>query len=99
MRTVPVQKTTVDAETGEVRSTETVKFGLMPPKPGVCQECAVAHAPQDPHNAQSMYYQYAFYGEHKRWPTWKDAIAHCSDDLKTKWEAALRERGAWTEPK
>jgi len=71
---------------------------LMPCKPGVCQECARDHTPDNPHDAQSMYYQYKFYAQHHRWPTWKDAIAHCSEEIRTLWEQALRERGAWTEP-
>jgi len=52
-------------------------FQLLPCKKDVCQECAVDHKPNEPHNPQSMYYQYKFFGEHGRWPTWKDAIAHC----------------------
>jgi len=57
-------------------------FKLLPPKPGVCQECAVDHKPGEPHNPGSMYYQYKFHGEHGRWPTWKDAIAHCEPELR-----------------
>ena len=73
-------------------------FTLLPPKPDVCQECAVDHDPLLPHNAQSLYYQYSFYAEHGRWPTWKDALAHCEPEMQQFWEEALREKGAWTEP-
>ncbi len=73
-------------------------FSLIPPPPDVCQECAVDHEPEAPHNAQSMHYQYSFYADHNRWPTWKDAIAHCSDEARAVIEKMLREQGEWTEP-
>jgi len=68
---------------------------LLPPKPGVCQECAVDHPPEDPHNNQSLYFQYKFRGDHGRWPTWKDAIAHCTPEVREFWEEELRAAGAW----
>ncbi len=71
---------------------------LLPPPPGTCPTCAVKHGTTEPHNAQSMYYQYRFYYTRGRWPTWADAIAHCSPEVRGFWERALRERGAWTEP-
>lgn len=55
---------------------------LLPCKKGVCQECAVDHPSDQPHNAESLYYQYKFYAQHKRWPTWEDAMAHCTDEIK-----------------
>lgn len=66
---------------------------LAKPAPGKCPECAVDHAPEQPHDQQSMAYQYDFYGKNGRWPTWTDAMAHCSDDVKKLWTAALKERG------
>jgi hypothetical protein len=71
---------------------------LLPPTAGTCPACAVKHPPEMPHNAQSMYYQYRFYGLRGRWPTWADALAHCSDAMREQWEAGLREKGAWSEP-
>lgn len=71
---------------------------LLPPKPGTCAVCAYDHAPRNPHNAQSMYYQYRFYGGRGRWPTWADAVAHCAPWMKRAWERELRKRNAWTEP-
>ncbi len=71
---------------------------LLPPSKDSCPICAVKHTPAQPHNAQSMYYQYRFYGVRGRWPTWADAIAHCDEQTKELWEQALRDRGAWTEP-
>lgn len=66
---------------------------LLPCAPDVCQECAIKHDPAEPHNKQSLYYQYKFYGEHKRWPTWSDAIAHCSPELREAWKNELLKLG------
>jgi hypothetical protein len=68
-------------------------FKMLPPKPGVCQECAVDHKPDQPHNQQSLYYQMAFFADHNRYPTWKDAMAHCTPELQEKWIIALKEKG------
>jgi|GEM_PF-3865172 len=45
-----------------------------------------------------MYYQYHFLGVRGRWPTWADAVAHCTAEMKAHWEHELRARGKWTEP-
>ena len=71
---------------------------LLPPKPGTCPICATKHDAAMPHNAQSLYYQYRFYGIRGRWPTWADAIAHCDGHVRADWERELRASGAWTEP-
>lgn len=72
-------------------------WNLLPPHPEACQTCGrnPAHEPWEPHDAQSLYYQYKFYLEHKRWPTWRDAVAHCEPAVRAAWEAELRKRGAW----
>jgi hypothetical protein len=70
---------------------------LLPCKPDVCQECAVDHTPDLPHNNQSLYYQYHFYFKHGRWPTWKDAMAHCTDEMKAFWIEQLGKMGAEVE--
>lgn len=49
---------------------------------GRCPECGVKHDPTYPHNNTSLYYQFKFYQDHGRWPTWADAMAHCSDEIK-----------------
>jgi len=72
-------------------------FMLLPPAKDVCQECATKHDPDSPHNAQSLYYQYSFKAEYGRWPTWKDALAHCPQRIKEMWIEELKKRGAWTE--
>lgn len=55
---------------------------LMPPKKGTCSECGVNHPPEAPHNKDSMFYQYKFAKENGRWPSWDDASAHCTDEVK-----------------
>jgi len=71
---------------------------LLPPPSDACQECAVDHRPDEPHNKDSMFYQMAFRKEHGRWPTWADAIAHCSDDAKVAIKEMLEKEGLWSEP-
>lgn len=68
-------------------------FALLPCAKDVCQECAVKHDPSQPHNQQSLHYQYKFYGDHGRWPTWTDAMAHCSPEIKATWTHELRKCG------
>lgn len=66
---------------------------LLPPAPGKCLICAHEHAPEQPHNRQSLFYQMHFYQEHGRWPTWADAMAHCSDEVKQQWIEGLLAHG------
>lgn len=66
---------------------------LLPPAPDVCQECAVDHKPDEPHNQQSLYYQMAFHMKHGRWPTWHDALAHCDERTRELWLIELRKLG------
>jgi hypothetical protein len=98
MRELPVQMVTADLD-GNIQKVETAKFKMMPPRPDACQVCATKHDPRLPHNAQSMYYQYAFFAAVGRWPTWADACAHCDDAMRTAWRGGLEQQGAkWTEP-
>lgn len=71
---------------------------LLPPREGTCPICAIAHEPEQPHNCQSLYYQYRFFGVRGRWPTWADAVAHCEPATREIWERELRSRNAWSEP-
>lgn len=68
-------------------------FKLFPAAPGTCPECAVDHPPEEPHNQQSLFYQYKYYNDHGRWPTWEDAMRHCSEEVKTLWREELRKEG------
>lgn len=74
-------------------------FGVLPPlDPTVCQQCGIHHEPHEPHDLQRLQYQYTFYyANGHRWPTWKDAMAHCDELTRAQWELLLREMGAWTE--
>ncbi len=78
-----------------MNTTETGGSGawLLPPAPNVCQQCAVDHDPRMPHNQQSLYWNYWFYSQHGRWPTWEDALAHCSTEMQRQWVTALAEHG------
>lgn len=66
---------------------------LVPPAPDVCQQCAVDHEPEIPHNPQSVYYQFWFRRQRGRWPNWGDAMAHCAPEVQGVWREALAERG------
>jgi hypothetical protein len=68
-------------------------FDLIPAAPDTCPECGVAHDPRNPHNQQSLFYQYKFYNDTGRWPTWEDAMAHCSDTTKKLWAEQLKKHG------
>lgn len=65
---------------------------IMPPAKGLCVECACNHAPSAPHNRDSIYYQFAFHAKHGRWPTWTDAMAHCTPEVQRLWKAELTKR-------
>lgn len=89
----PIQKQVVDMRTGKVTNTETVNAMILPAPKGTCPECATKHEPEQPHNAQSMHYQYSFYGREGRWPTWNDALAHCPENVRKFWVKELIAQG------
>ena len=60
---------------------------------GTCPMCSVKHDPEQPHNRDSLTYQYKFYDAYGRWPTWIDAMAHCPGEIQTYWKESLQERG------
>lgn len=66
---------------------------ILPAPEGTCPVCATQHDPEDAHNAQSLFYQYTFFGAHDRWPTWEDAMSHCTEDRKKMWREELTLRG------
>lgn len=68
-------------------------FTMLHTKPGTCPECGVAHDPNQPHNRDSLTYMYRFFDKHGRFPSWADAMAHCSADVKAFWRAQLTARG------
>lgn len=73
-------------------------MSLLPAKEGTCPVCATSHLPDEAHNAQSLFYGMRFKMLHHRDPTWADAVAHCSDAMKTMWTEELKRLDAWTEP-
>lgn len=62
---------------------------LLPPHPSLCQECGRNHNPEEPHDKQTLYYQTKFHMEHGRYPTWADAMSHCSEAVKTAWRDSI----------
>ncbi len=38
-----------------------------------------------PYNLYSADYKEGFRRAYRRWPTWRDAMAHCSDEVKSHW--------------
>lgn len=66
---------------------------LLPVAPGKCPQCAVVHLPEEPHDNQSVFYQYQFKGLHSRWPTWDDAMSHCTPEVQELWRSMLKEYG------
>lgn len=66
---------------------------LLPPAPGACQVCAAKHEPQEPHNAESLYWGMCAKMKGQPSPTWKAALAHCAPATKKIWKAELRKRG------
>lgn len=54
--------------------------------PDTCPECAVVHDPQQPHNRDSLYYQYKFYDAHGCWPT-----CRCDGTLLTRSQGSVAE--------
>lgn len=66
---------------------------MLPPPADICQICATKHNPEEPHNQQSVFYQVGFKIEHDRFPTWADAMAHCSPETKKLWTEELAKMG------
>lgn len=79
----------VDLQTGERVPVEGGGLYLLPPAPGLCEWCATEHGPGDPHNQQSLYYRTKFRVIHGRSPTWSDAMAHCTPEVRALWRIEL----------
>jgi hypothetical protein len=69
------------------------KLVRPPLKEGQCPLCLATHHPDQPHNQQSLFYQYSFYEGHGVWPTWADAMAHCTPEVKKLWTDELAKEG------
>lgn len=62
-----------------------------------CHECGRIHPLDAPHDVDSKEYREFFFLLNGRYPTWDDAMAHCSDESKAlvskalaAWDAAKR---------
>jgi len=66
---------------------------LLPPAKDKCQECAVKHEPHEPHDATSLFYKVKFKMDNDREATWKDAMSHCTEDIKKLWIHELEKLG------
>jgi hypothetical protein len=97
IREIPGSLTKVDLATGG-ETHERMAWTVLVPLAGRCQICAAKHKPEEPHNAQSLYYQMTFNGMVGRAPTWADALAHCAAPVREAWTAELKRRDAWSEP-
>lgn len=73
--------------------TQEAKMTLLPPAPDKCQMCAVDHEPKYPHDQTSLFWQVKFKMERGRPPTWVDAMAHCTEEMKQQWTESLKEHG------
>lgn len=69
---------------------------IFPPLRGACPKCGAYHPPEQPHNRESLYYQMRFRQRYGRFPTWEDAIAHCSDAVKAEWRGLFEANGIST---
>jgi hypothetical protein len=70
---------------------------MLPSSADTCQICDVKHRLGEPHYV-SLYYRVMFRDMVGRSPTLADAMAHCDEEMKRRWEAELRRRGVWTAP-
>lgn len=66
---------------------------ISAPGEGKCPVCATAHDPREPHDPTSLYYQNRFHRKNKRFPLWKDAMAHCSSATQMAWRKKLLAAG------
>lgn len=82
---------TVDLETGERVPVEGGGMRMLPGPPGTCEWCHVKHDPSQPHNQQSLAYQMKFHQLNGRWPTWSDAMQHCTTAVQQFWRKHLVE--------
>jgi hypothetical protein len=81
MKTIPINVSMYDTQTRQVSHKDS-QLAIVPAPSGTCPQCACKHEEGMPHNRDSLHYQYSFFADHQRWPTWADAMSHCSDEAK-----------------
>ncbi len=52
-----------------------------PREPETCQMCGRRHFAHQPHDPTSPLYALNFRSTERRWPSWKDAMSHCSPKM------------------
>lgn len=87
----PASAGIIHREDNSMDSFEEIRINA--PVPGTCKICATVHKPDQPHDRDSLYYQNWFRKRYKRFPTWGDAMAHCTAVTRAMWKAKLSERG------
>lgn len=80
-------------QAGDPRKDATWTLMPLDTSNGECSQCGQVHEPDWPHNRDSLHYQYAFYAEHDRWPTWADAMAHSPALVRAIWTEELHKIG------
>lgn len=70
-------------------------FYVLPSASNCCQVCGQIHPDTEPHDPTALKYQMLFAANHPQGksPTWEDAMAHCEEDVKTKWRRTLKTVG------
>lgn len=81
------------AEPEDLKVAHMGTMALLPPPAKACQECSREHHPSLPHDRDSLYYNTLFEMRNDRPPTWKDAMEHCTEDVKQQWIAMYADRG------
>lgn len=70
-----------------------MEFKLLPAAPGLAKSAQANTRQISRTIGGSLYYQYKFHAAHGRWPTWVDAMAHCSEEIKEFWVEELDKEG------
>ena len=66
---------------------------ILPPTAAVCPVCADRHDTALPHNRNSLYYHMVYYRRTGTFPSWRDAMSHCSESVQAAWTKKLKESG------
>lgn len=69
------------------------KMVIPAPKDGACRICGEIHGRGEAHNRDSLLYQHKFRMNHGRYPTWEDAMEHCSLTVKKRFCERLKRNG------
>jgi hypothetical protein len=91
--------TEVTIKRTDMRVVSFSRWQVLPAPEGVCPDCGVDHDPREPHDAQSLLYLYrwrsheAQAGREERWPSWRDAMTHCTPEMQAAWIEELTTRG------